>query len=98
MGVVKARPKAGDPCPQCGGALVPARQLSDEERARLTDRENPGHFGPNTDRGTKDQIAELGPLATCATCGYQTRFEPAADQGDGDTKRTRKPKSDDPTA
>ena len=70
-------PKAGDPCPSCGGALVAQRTPSDAEYARAVDRENPIPLPPGTDTAAPEVRAERGALHRCATCGYQTRI-PAA--------------------
>jgi hypothetical protein len=74
-------PAKGDACPQCGGEFVEARQLTPEEHAQLTDRDNPRHFSGFVDTAPPVFVNEHGTLAKCRECGYQTRFAP---QGDGD--------------
>lgn len=73
----KALPIPGDPCPQCGGAFVEARQLTADERAAALDRESPTVIQGFADTATPAVIAKHGPLAKCGSCGYQTRFAPA---------------------
>jgi hypothetical protein len=74
----QSEPKSGDPCPQCGGEFIQARQLTADERRQLADREQPPHFSGFVDTGDARLIAKRGPLAKCGACGYQTRFAPDA--------------------
>jgi ribosomal protein S27AE len=72
-------PAKGEPCPQCGDEFIEARQLTPEEHAQLTDRDNPRHFPGFVDTAPPKFIAEHGTLAKCGGCGYQTRFAPEAE-------------------
>jgi hypothetical protein len=85
-------PAKGDPCPQCGDEFIEARQLSPEEHAQLTDRDNPRHFAGFVDTATPTFIAEHGTLAKCRQCAYTTRFPPAP-EGDAGA-RDDKPNGD----
>lgn len=76
-------PAKGDTCPQCGDEFIEARQLSPEEHAQLTDRDNPRHFAGFVDTAAPGFVAEHGTLAKCRQCGYQTRFAPS---GEGDDR------------
>ena len=65
-------------CPVCGGELVAVPAPTDEQRAAAADRENRVPLPPHVDSATKEQLAELGALYTCASCGYKTRIKAAA--------------------
>lgn len=79
----KPLPVPGDPCPQCGGAFVDARQLTAEERAAALDKENPVVPSGFVDTATAAVVAKFGPLAKCSGCGYQTRYPPESIAGRG---------------
>lgn len=68
-----AKTKTPDPCPRCGGVLVPARVPSDKEYAKAFDRENPGTLPEGSDTASPEQRAQLGALYRCG-CGYVARF------------------------
>lgn len=71
-------PKVGDDCPIDGGEFVRREPATDKQRAAAKDRDNPVPFPPLVDSATEGQIAELGELYVCATCGYRTRMHPEA--------------------
>ena len=78
MGETKPLPKKGDRCPQCGGELVEQRVATAEEYRGIIDKENPRPVPLNVDTMDPATVAELGTLAKCSTCRYQTRFAPKA--------------------
>jgi predicted RNA-binding Zn-ribbon protein involved in translation (DUF1610 family) len=75
----------GDPCPNCGGALIPLRRPTDAEKraAARTDNVGPATLGPTIDSASDDQYAELGDLHRCTSCGYASRVKAAAASGGG---------------
>ncbi|PYQ92465.1 MAG: hypothetical protein DMG02_01310 [Acidobacteria bacterium] len=77
--------KRGDACPNCGGALKPARVPTAEEYRRAFDKENPIALPPSVDAASPDQRAELGELFICEHNDYRARFasEKKADQPGG---------------
>lgn len=75
MAETKPEPKAGEPCPNCGGELKAAYQPTDEERTAARRREDPIPLRPGSDTGTAEQIKALGDLHTCRECGYNTRIK-----------------------
>lgn len=72
-------PKAGDPCPQCGGELEPRQQPTAEQRAAAANHENPAVLPPWVDTASEQQVAQLGVLFECTRCHYRTRIK--ADDG-----------------
>ena len=46
--------KRGDACPNCGGALKPARVPTAEEYRRAFDKENPIALPPSVDAASPD--------------------------------------------
>lgn len=70
-------PKAGDPCPACGGEFRAARALTPDEYAEFTDQREPRHFPGYVDTAAPKFVAKFGPLAKCRECGYETRFKPS---------------------
>jgi ribosomal protein S27AE len=85
-------PAKGDACPQCGDEFIEARQLTPEEHAQLTDRDNPRHFPGFVDTASPAFVAEHGTLAKCRQCGYQTRFAPQA-EGDETGRADARPRT-----
>lgn len=72
--------KPGDPCPNCGGLFRAAPQATDAQRAAATPRLGSDTYvplPPHYDTAAPAFIAEHGPLHTCVSCGYATRFAPA---------------------
>src|SRR3954453_2047701 len=64
--------KIGDRCPNDGGELRPVPAPTEKERAMTRDRDNPTPLRPGVDTATEQQVAELGNLYRCASCGYQS--------------------------
>lgn len=83
MSTVQPAPKAGDPCPACGGELAPHRVATAEEFAAFIHKEHPVALPPRVDTANPADVAALGALAVCINpaCGYRTRI--AAPEGDG---------------
>jgi hypothetical protein len=75
----------GDLCPVNGLPFVPALVPTEDEYARLTDRENPVVLSTYHDTASKAVRAQLGALYFEPHSGYRTRF-PLEDL------RTAKPK------
>lgn len=73
--------KKGDPCPNDGGELKPARVPSEEQRRRAEDRETRDPLPRDMDTASEKQRRELGALYRCQSCGYMTRF-PLEDDDD----------------
>jgi hypothetical protein len=67
--------QAGDPCPNCGGELRPARVPTAEQSAAARDRENPTSLDPSFDTASPAQRKQLGALYRCASCPYNARFK-----------------------
>lgn len=88
-------PKAGDPCPACGGSFSEYREPSPAERAAADDKEKRQPLPARVDSATAADRAELGPLNVCNTCGYQTRIAPTTkkkaggDSGDDDKGKSK---------
>lgn len=81
MSLTKPQPKAGEPCPQCGGEFKAMRVPTPEEFAAFMNKETTHNLPPGSDTATPEQIAEFGVLHVCQTCGYRTRILPTpADQ------------------
>lgn len=74
MSETKPAPKAGDPCPACGGKFSEYREPTAAERAAADDKERRQPFPARVDSATEADRAELGALNVCDTCGYQTRI------------------------
>lgn len=86
----KAKPWAvGDPCPACSGDLHPVPQPSDAQRAAAANRDNPTPLPPTVDHADPLQVAELGDLHRCGTCGYASRVPRADTDGDQETHDER---------
>jgi hypothetical protein len=63
----------GDPCPACSGELKPVPAPSDAARAAAANHDNPVPLPPTVDSASPEQIADLGDLHRCTTCGYSSR-------------------------
>jgi hypothetical protein len=87
MSQTKPEPKAGDPCPTCGGELAAYREPTDAERDAAANRENPVPFAAYVDTASREQRATLGPLHQCRGCGYQTRIKPEGDDARASSPR-----------
>lgn len=74
--------KRGASCPNCNGDFKDALVPSAEQRRKATDRENPEPLPQAYDTASESVRAELGALARCTSCGYQTRFPIAKKQAD----------------
>lgn len=70
--------KVGDPCPVNGLPFYPALVPTDEEYARLTDKENPVVLSKYHDTASKAIRQQLGALFYEPFSRYKTRF-PLAD-------------------
>jgi rRNA maturation endonuclease Nob1 len=79
-------PKAGDPCPACGGAFSEYRAPTAVERAAADDKERRQPYPARVDSATEADRAELGPLHVCDSCGYQTRIKAPKDKPASDGK------------
>jgi hypothetical protein len=66
--------KFGDPSPASGQPFVPALVPTDEEYARLGDRENPVVLSKYHDTATREFRKEHGALYFDPLTGYKTRF------------------------
>lgn len=65
--------RAGDSCPNCGGAVDLRRAPTADERA---DAARPDHSGLNpylVDTAPSHVIEEFGALHVCPRCGFSTR-------------------------
>jgi RNase P subunit RPR2 len=78
----------GDACPNCEGALHPARVPSAEQRRRAEDRENREPLPPHFDTMSDADRTQHGARFRCQTCGYETRF-PLDAGGGAPPKATR---------
>jgi len=76
----KPTPKAGEPCPACGGKFSEYREPTDVERAAADDKERRQPFPARVDSASADVRAELGALHVCDSCGYQTRIHTGKDK------------------
>lgn len=72
--MAKGELKPGDPCPRCRGELVAQRVPTDIEYHKAFDKETGVGLPEGVDTASPDQRAELGPLFTCSTCGYNHRY------------------------
>jgi Zn ribbon nucleic-acid-binding protein len=64
----------GDKCPACSVASSsPFPQPSDAQRAAAANHDNPTPLPPTVDHASPEQVAELGDLHRCTTCGYSSR-------------------------
>lgn len=66
--------KYGDPCPANGLPFYPAIVPTEDEYARLTDKENPAVLTRWHDTASKAVRAALGALYFEPFSGYKTRF------------------------
>lgn len=92
MATPKPEPKSGDPCPNCGSELRELPEPTPEQRAAAANRDNPAVLPRYVDRASAEQRAELGPLARCMTCGYETRFKPQNDNAQANDQDTAQPR------
>jgi len=90
--------KAGDPCPNCGGEMVPNAAQDPARLGELKKKNSPNpaaaaRFADNV----KEKADRFGLIYTCTRCGYSARLKDgngsgAARSGDparsGDTERS----------
>lgn len=71
--------KAGDPCPQCGGTMVPDPAQAPD---KLKERHSLNSHSPNEAARYAERVdrkaADAGIIYKCSLCGYRARFQPAA--------------------
>jgi hypothetical protein len=72
--------QAGDPCPICGGEMVPDAA---HDPAVLADMKERNSDRPDVSARYRRQVEEkakrAGIIHKCVRCGYQARFQPAGE-------------------
>jgi|SRR6185503_1810426 len=80
--------QAGDPCPRCGGEMVPDQAHDPTAIADMKEQNLPDHpdWAHSYRRQVDAKAKKFGVIHRCVRCGYQARY-PTSDGGGGGARQ-----------